>query len=132
MDLKGWTEIFLKHRDMSRKQIVKMYETEEGFIVKTKEAGEHLCAVMEALTKDILKDDKLRIIVCRNTEENVDRLVSSWEEFSSRNNLLIVFASPITNEKWILNPSLHARIADESSLKQGFMSMASTITMIKG
>lgn len=123
MNLHDWTEVFLKQRDVHRRLMTSLNITASGFEQKNKDGTVTHVKVSEQLDIDAQYD----IIVCLNTEENVHVLVQHWKEFV-RNNPLIVFAHPSSNDKWLLKPAMHARVADDESLEQGLLSMAGAIS----
>lgn len=122
MKLKEWTEIFLKHRDLSRKEIEKFENAQDGFLLKTKKGEEQKVVVAEEL-----QNVDARVLVCINTTKNVDVLIEHWKDFATRKDQLIVFSNPKTNQKWLIRPHLHAKIADPASLEQGLRSMSESI-----
>lgn len=125
MDLKEWTKIFLKQRDSIKREIERIEETEKGFLVKTKNGQERVVIVEE-----LLANEQAHTIVCLNTKENVETLIARWKHYAEQQDLLLVFATPKTNEKWLLKPYHHDKIADEESLKQGLLAMHGAITKV--
>ena len=127
MDLHEWTRIFLKQKDLMRRRIRKLEESQEGFTIETKDGMEERVVVADPLTTDEASKEP-DMIVCRNTKENVEELIKGWEDFAKPDHLTIVFANPDTNEKWLLKPHHHDKVADKKSLKQGLLSMHEAVT----
>jgi len=123
MHIKEWSHIFLKQRDIIKKEIAELVETKEGFHIRTKTGGEKRVIVNEEL-----KEEKANIIICLNSKKNIEQLVKEWNSYAKEEKLLIVFANPKTNEKWLIKPHNHNKISDKESLKQGLMSMYDAIT----
>lgn len=123
MDLKEWTRIFLKQRDLLKREIEKIEENKRGFLVHLKSGKERVVIV-----EDLLADEEGQVLVCLNRKENVRTLVKHWEHYAAQEDLLMVFASPSTNEKWLIKPHHHAKIADEESFEQGLLAMYEAIT----
>ncbi len=110
-----------------KRRISKLEQKPYGFTVETKDGMEERVIVDDKLSADQASDAP-DMIVCLNTKANVDTLIRSWEEFSKPDNLTMVFANPETNEKWLLKPHHHDKVADKKSLKQGLLSMSEAIT----
>ena len=129
MDLQEWSMIFLKQKDMIKREIQSMDAQEGKILIHCKNGKEKIALVKEQLDrKDI--DAQADTIICLNTKENVHELHKHWETFAAQESLLIVFANPKTNEKWLLRPHLHHKVADGQSLKSGLMSMYEAITKV--
>lgn len=127
MNLKEWSNIFLKQRDIIKKEIADIQEIEEGFIIHTKNGEEKKVLVMEELKKEV-KLDEVSSICTLNNKKNVVTLVNNWKEYAQQENLLIVFVHPQKNEKWLLKPYHHEKISDNESLKQGLLAMHDAIS----
>lgn len=123
MNLYDWTEVFLKQRDVHHRLMESLDKTNSGFEQKNKDRTVIHVKVSEQLEADA----QYEIIVCLNTQENVHALVQHWDLFVQANPL-IIFAHPSSNEKWLLKPAMHAKVADEESLEQGLLSMAGAIS----
>ena len=127
MDLQEWTRIFIKQRDVMKRRIKKLEQKPHGFTIETKDGMEEQVVVDDKLSEKHAADSP-DIIVCLNTKANVETLINSWEEFSKPDHLTLVFANPETNEKWLLKPHHHDKVADKQSLKQGLLSMSEAVT----
>ncbi|MBN1275413.1 hypothetical protein JXA12_03915 [Candidatus Woesearchaeota archaeon] len=125
MNLREWTKIFLTQRDLLKQELRSLEETDDGFVMHKKDS-----TTTKASVRETLGEPSDGIIVCPNTRKNVEALAREWQGFSSRQELLIVFANPDTNEKWLIKPHHHGRIADEESLEQGLLAMHEAITAV--
>lgn len=123
MELKEWTRIFLKQRDLIKREIRDIEETTHGFLIHLKTGKERIVIVEE-----LLANEEAHVLVCLNTKENVRTLVKHWNHYAKQEDLLLVFANPKTNEKWLIKPHHHNKIADEESFEQGLLAMYEAIT----
>lgn len=123
MNLQEWAQIFLKQRDIIKREIAEIKEEEKGFLIITKEGKEKKIIVEEELSTK-----EANTIICLNTKKNVEKIINMWQELSQKEDLLVVFASPKTNEKWLVKPYHHNKISDKESLKQGLLSMYDAIS----
>jgi hypothetical protein len=122
MNLTEWTKIFLKQRDLIKRDIADIIETKEGFILHLKNGGSKQVFVTEEL-----KIHTSDIIACLNTQHNLDYLVQNWKTFAEQKELLIIFAHPGKNDKWLLKPHHHHKVADDESLKLGLQTMFESV-----
>lgn len=125
MDLKEWTRIFIKQRDLIKREIATIEELPDGFMLHLHAGGQRLVIVEERLQAT---DKQPSMIVCKNTVANVQELVKEWKQFTIDPALTIVFAHPVTNEKWLVKPHLHNKIADNESLEMGLIAMQQSIS----
>ena len=83
-----------------------------------------------------IQNQEYKTIVCPNIEENFQFLIKHWNKFSTIKNLSILFANLKTHEKWLINPYVHAMVADPASIETGLRTMFDTangkIMEIKG
>ncbi|MBD3203891.1 hypothetical protein GF327_06330 [Candidatus Woesearchaeota archaeon] len=132
MDLKTWTSIFIKNRDLIKKELDKLEvkkdsidcfysDREERYIIK-----EHLD---EAIFDKVKK--KNTIIVCENKKKNVIFVYKKWKNFLKNRSLRIIFSNPEQNEKWVLRPSIHDRVTDKKTLKKGLISLYESVSPVK-
>ena len=129
MDLMEWSTIFLRQKDMIKREIESLEEKDGYVVIHCKDGTTKIVIVKDVLTPASLKENPSAII-CLNTKNNVLALHQDWEPFSKEEMLLLVFANPKTNEKWLLRPHLHHKIADKESLKSGLLSMHEVITKV--
>ncbi len=122
MDLAEWLIIYLKHQDMMKKSI-RSIEKDGAVVIVEKDSGQE-----EWLIEEELKLHTLGVtgIVTLNKKKNLTTLIEKWNSITD-STVKIVFVNPKTNEKWLLVPSHHARVADEKGLKAGLQSLFSSI-----
>jgi len=128
MNLHEWTKIFLKQRDLVKREIKSIEETINGFCITKKDGQQNTVLVVEELTNTITEE--VNYIICLNTKKNTKYLADKWEDFAKHEQLMVVFANPVTNEKWLIKPHHHNKIADKKSLQQGLMAMYDAISAI--
>lgn len=107
MNLQEWAVIFLKHQDILKKEIKEIVE-EPGKIVLRKKKDE-VWLVQDNV--DFSKD--AHGIICLNTKQNFTSLLAAWNSLKG-SAVRIVFANPLTNERWAVVPAHHARVADKA------------------
>lgn len=123
MNLKEWAEQYLRHRDLFERRIEKI-EVEKNIILTLKDGTKQECFPVEVLDQDLLKSlKKGSIIVTKNTKENFSFLVEQWEVFSGKEGVKLIFVNLAKNEKWVIIPSNHHRIAEPESLELGLKAM---------
>jgi len=86
---------------------------------------------MEEVTAKLNEKKHFGLIVF-NTKENFDIIIENWDKLIKFNFLTIYFVNPFSSldKKWIINPSVHHKICDESSLKLGLKSMFESVDVI--
>ena len=115
MELYEWTKHYIKFKDQFKKQIQKTtYET-NLIIVKTKtETIKYF--ITEKLENSIKLKNKEKnektILVCLNSKENLKTITTKWDELINEQ-LTIIFVNPKTNEKWLIQPKTHNKIAEK-------------------
>jgi hypothetical protein len=132
LTLRAWTEAYLRHRDLFEHKIASI--TPEGgeergrLIVTHKDKSSFVC-VVDDLTEaslEALKEEQL-LFVARNRKANVDFLLAHWARFAKHPTLKIVFANVAHNEKWVIRPSTHDKVAEQESLALGLQTMHESI-----
>jgi hypothetical protein len=127
-ELLEWAQAYLLHRDLFKKQIASISKHEHGFTITKKDGSSKECYVKDLLDDTLLpllKDHTL--VVNRNKRENLDWVIAHWARLSALPGLKIIFANVEKNEKWVLLPHSHDKIADPESLNQGLETMFGTI-----
>jgi len=127
--LREWAEIFIRHRDLAQKRLSSLEPSPRGFVLTYKDGSRKEVLVQDHLSSSSLSSDVV-MVVCLNTSENVGVLTRDWKVFSSYPDLVVVFAHPAANEKWLVKPWLHSRVADESSLAQGLRALHESIRVV--
>jgi hypothetical protein len=136
--LKQWAKTYFLNKDLLRGRKPKVEEKEDYIlitnedeshvIVIVKEKLNNLAAVLkrfDALEKEH-KAEKLTLVLY-NKKKNIDLIVKSWKNLIKKPNLTILFANPDSNNKWIVTPYIHNKIADVKNLKAGLVSMYNTV-----
>jgi len=125
MELSEWLTIYLKHQDLMKKSI-KSIDLDGAVVLVEKDAG-----VDEWLVEEDLELHNVDVagIVTLNKKKNLKTLLSKWDAVIDKN-IRIIFANPKTNEKWLVVPNHHSRVADEKHLKAGLESLFSNISEV--
>jgi len=128
--LAGWTENYLKNRDLILRRIEKLSRQKEKIEVKYKDR-QHTYLIEPFLEENILKklSDSHQTIVCFNTKENIEFALKHWEELIKHAYLSIFFVNPFskTEKIWIIYPQTHHGISDKATLNQGIYSLAEQV-----
>lgn len=126
--LKDWTIAYVKHKDSAFKKLVNYTEGKEYIDFKFKDkTNRHF--ILERIDAEVLtkiKDCDHKTVVCLNTEENYQFLIKEWKKLASIKNLMLIFVNLKTGDKWLINPHVHAMIADPESLETGLRTMYDT------
>lgn len=127
--LSDWTVSFVKHMDIIKKEIVEI-KKDSGKVIVTYKNSSKIFFIQPSLFSftDVLviPHDKQVCIVCMNSENNIDFTVKNWKQIIEHPLLTMYFVNPKIpgNNKWILRPHIHNKVADMSSLKTGLKSMS--------
>ena len=70
------------------------------------------------------------VLVCLNSRENLEFLISHWGEIISYTGLKVMFVNPVINEQWSLFPKTHDAITDKESLRKGLESLFASVPEI--
>ncbi len=128
MTLLAWTERYLRHRDLFERQIASLTPEAEGFLITQKDGSVRRCVVKETLNENLItgvKDEVL--VVTRNRRVNLDWVLHHWDALAELPGLRIVFVNLTKDEKWVLVPALHARVAEPESLARGLTALFGTV-----
>ncbi|MBR9702588.1 hypothetical protein GOV10_01000 [Candidatus Woesearchaeota archaeon] len=129
MELIEWAKIFLRHQDLLKRTIKNIEEKEDLLLVTKKECVEEWF-IRPALNDEGLDPNKRQGIVTLNSRENLEMLVNNWDRYRDYPTLKIVFANPVRNERWILVPAHHHKIADPESARAGFEAMFNSVSSV--
>lgn len=124
--MKEWAISYFKHRDLFERKIAKIEEESGMLVINNKDGTKKQCVVQQEVS--CVDAD---IIVTANTKQNLDYLLAHWDKFVAKEGQKIIFANPKTNEKWIIVPSNHARVAEKESLRAGLETMFSEVTEVE-
>ncbi len=127
-ELKEWTINYVKHKDSPFKRLVGYEEKKDIIEFKFKDkANIHVITErIDANTLDQIKSYEHKTVVCFNTDDNLKFLLKEWNKFSAIKNLTLIFVNLKNNDKWTINPHVHAMIADPESLETGLRTMFDT------
>lgn len=130
MKLYEWTKHYIKFKDQFKKEIIEIELKNKNILVKEKKETKEFI-VMEKLDnlnaelKNIKKEKT--IIVCLNNKKNVEIVYNNWNEIIKYPQLTLIFVQPTNNEKWLIHPATHNKIAEKikDSLKILYESISS-------
>ncbi|MFH0875973.1 MAG: hypothetical protein V1859_08600 [archaeon] len=124
MDLLEWAKIYLKNKDTHAKKIISMNCSFDKIECECID-GPIVYFMSETLDASLLEKvmSGKRGIFCLNIKKNIDFIIKNWNELIKNKELIVVFANPATNNKWVLRPYTHNLISDESTLSLGLKSL---------
>lgn len=130
-ELKEWLILFIQHKDIFQKKIVKI-EEKEGVVVVEYKDYLHYFAILPNITNIIFLDsykDKHISIIAYNTKDNLNTLISEWPKLAEFSMLSVYFVNPYSNtdKKWIIYPFTHHRISEKGSLKLGLQTLFESV-----
>lgn len=135
--LVDWTKLYIKHKDIVNKGIEIISQNKDfDLTVKYKDKEEFY--MIEPFIKDIdkiiqkLNKDKTITLVVFNSKENFDFILDNWKTFIDLPHFKVIFVNPFSelDKKWVIQPYMHHKVCDESSLKLGLKSMFDMVTPI--
>lgn len=134
--LKEWAIAFLKNKDLIFKKIkeIEDHEGAPGFTVHYKDRTQKAFCVAHldegALKK--IKDEQIGLFVF-HTKSSFKFMMDNWKEFTKFPHLTIYFVNPYLHveNKWILQPHNHDKIADSASFKTGMNSMFAMVEPVR-
>jgi hypothetical protein len=132
--LREWTHNYLKNKDILHKRISTITDKGDYILVKNKDETHIIVIVKEKISEigpvlDLFKKYEKKhkaqklTLVLYNSKKNLDLLIKSWKKLIEFPTLTLIFANPEVNDKWVISPAIHNRIADPKNLKQGLLSM---------
>lgn len=133
MELKEFTIHYVKAKDAYKKDLI-TYEDQGECILFEFKSGEVPYFVNHDLQNIELSQLQMytkKFIICLNKITNVEYLIKHWEEFSQEQGLIIMFANPELNEKWLINTAMHAQVTEPQDIEAGLMGLFSNIPSTK-
>jgi len=127
MTLKEWTVHFVKNKDLLQKKLVS-YEEKDNIIAFHFKNVDKEYLLVENLNESVLsfvKHPGFKNVVCSAKKENLKFLIDNWTELKKIENFNFIFVNVRNNVCWIINPFVHNKICDDSSLILGLKSMYS-------
>ncbi len=121
MNIKEWTEVYFRHKDLFEKSLDNIKEEENHLILEYKNRKD--VAILRPVFDDSIfeelhtlenKYDK-KFIVCSKASTNVEFLIKNWKRFLIKK-LVIIFVDIITNNKILINTYLHNMVSDTDKL----------------
>lgn len=127
MELYEWTKHYIKFKDCMKKRIKELVFEDKKIIAKEKDEDKTYY-ISEKIGDIINKIDKenTTILVCLNTEENVNKINEKWDLLRKNPKLTIIFAQIKNNESWSIHPNTHHKIAE--NVKDGLKTLYKSIT----
>ena len=134
-----WSINFLKNRDITAKKIEKVEKGKDGFDLYVKYRDREQFLIIAPDISDIgpiiqkVSNDFYFSIVTLNSKGNFASLLGNWSKLVNFKFLNIIFVNPFSSldKKWIIFPSTHNKICDESSLEAGLKSMFEMVDPIE-
>jgi hypothetical protein len=121
--LKDWAIHFLKHKDIFLKNLDGIDENEDGFLAHFKTKDERYL-IQDNLDFENMPKESNVCYVTLNNQKNFTKLLTEWKILVAYPNVRIIFVEKISNGKhWIINPHMHDKISDRTSLKSGLKSL---------
>lgn len=126
--LQDWAISYVKLKDVVAQRIDKIKKTAFGLQISNNDDTESFVVVsplIENFDKIMELKDKHVTLVTLNTKPNLDALIKNWDSLISIPNLTLVFTNPfsLTEEKWVIAPAVHSKIADPATLELGIKTM---------
>jgi hypothetical protein len=120
--LAAWAEIYLRHRDLFERRIATLQQDGSGILITNKDGSIVRCLAEDRLGEPVL-DPNVHLVVTRNTKENLEFVIKHWTKLAENPRLKMIFVNVGRDEKWILVPQSHARVAEPESLQLGLQAM---------
>ncbi len=139
--LKDWAITYIKSRDIILRRISAIEDKGDYFLVSHKDESHVVVIVRDVLSgfaelmpriqelEKLHRANKVTVIIYNN-ELNFKHLVTAWSELIQHSLLTIIFANPALNEKWSISPTIHHKIADPLSLKQGLRAIFESVPCV--
>jgi hypothetical protein len=131
--LADWSIKFLENKDAIRKEIIKIEKNISGFdfVIHYKDKVKYF-VVSPILGNDIvnkIKADGYFGIITLNNMANIKFVVSNWEKLAGFKFLNAYFVNPFSSpdKMWAINPYIHDKVCDRSSLELGLKSLAEMV-----
>ena len=123
-NLKTWMINYLEHKDMMTNEIKEIKDKDTSIEVVYENSSKEFLIQPELENLDLTKEIG---IVFLNNKENLDQVIKNWTSLKKNEHIIIYFVNPEIDQKWILKPYIHAKIADQSTLKKGLKALAESI-----
>ena len=131
LNIIDWTDAYLRYKDTIQRKIQKLEKNEK--------TNEIICELKDGRTQkyicindideiDIKQIDDV-LISCLNTKKNLNTLIQNWQDVKEKN-VTFIFANPKKAAHWSINPKMHDRINDKTSIKTGLKALFESIPEI--
>ena len=130
----GWGASYIKHRDLMNGKIKELKIEKDRLLIENKDGSHDLVVGLTDLSKMSISGVKLpTIFITLNKKDNLKFLIDKWKDISAVKEISIIFINPDSqlDTKWIIRPFVHARVCDDSTLKQGLKSMFETVDEVR-
>ena len=134
--LRDWAVRFLENKDSVRKEIIKIEKDAEDsdFVVNYKDKVNYFFIRLQidsGIFAKIIADRNYGIFALNNMS-NIRFVASEWKTLSDFKFLSIYFSNPFSSmdKVWTINPHIHNKICDLSSLELGLRAMAELVVPI--
>jgi len=130
--LKDWIIEYLKSKDLMTRQITAIRtDSQEADAVVEGTLKSQFVIVQPQLDLSRLQSlkDKHAVLVTTNTKENMEFLISHWDEAVQFPHLSIYFVNPNSSldKRWVIFPATHDRITERNALRKGIESLFATV-----
>ncbi|MFP4423784.1 MAG: hypothetical protein ACLFP2_00980 [Candidatus Woesearchaeota archaeon] len=126
-----WAKEYFRNKDIIYKKILEINESKNHLDIayNDKTIKVYGFESLEEIAK--VAGEHVSVVVF-NTEDNLKILQSLWKELTKHRNLFIYFINPasVRDQKWIISPYVHDKIADKKTLKTGLKAMFDSVTPI--
>lgn len=133
MTLLDWAERYVKHRDLFERKIARIEKQGSQLLVRLKDGSGYKVLASEVLNESLLPlIDQLAqqepcLIVAQNKKENLSFLTKHWRLLASKQRLKLVFVNLEKDERWVLIPHSHDKVAEQGSLRAGLLSLYQSV-----
>lgn len=131
-----WVIHYVKNKDILDKNILSIDKTPDGLCIKFKK-GEQFYLILPTITNidaivQKIKERKNLTLVVLNSRDNFQLIAQYWKRFIDYEQFNILFINPFSklDKRWIINPYIHNKICDSTSLVAGLRSIFSTVEPI--
>jgi hypothetical protein len=135
--LKDWALQFLKNKDLILRKIVEIDEAGDTpdfkITFKDRVCFYHCTEELGDVDLNVVDPEKPTGIFLFHTKKNTDSLLENWKKICSYPLLTLYFINPFKeiDNKWIIQPHHHAKIADSASFKTGMTSMIGMVEQVR-
>ncbi|MGM5487408.1 MAG: hypothetical protein ACQESG_00510 [Nanobdellota archaeon] len=128
-----WAKEYFRNKDIIYKKIIAIDEKSHHLEINYKDKTLYVYGfeTLEEVLK-VSKEDQHTAVIVFNTEDNLKSLQSLWKELIKFKHLFIYFINPnsVRDQKWIISPYVHDKIADKKTLKTGLKAMFDSVSQI--